>query len=72
YRNMHHEGKGINPHEVDGETIIEIWKYPVVSRPDSSPEWVDRLSLALSLRADEDPRVEEEVEQMINNFQWLD
>lgn len=72
YRNLHNEGKVINPNEFDGETIIEIWKYPVVSRPDSSPEWVDRLSLALSLRADEDPRVEEEVEQMINNFQWLD
>lgn len=72
YREINSEGKVINPNEFDGETIIEIWKYPVVSRLESSPEWVDRLSLALSLRADEDPRVEEEIEQMINNFKWKD
>lgn len=72
YRQIFREGKVINPNEFDGETIIEIWKYPAVSRPEVSPEWVDRLSLALSLRADEDPRVEEEVEKMINYFQWLD
>ena len=72
YREINSEGKVINPNEFDGETIIEIWKYPVVSRLESSPEWVDRLSLALSLRADEDPRVEEEIERMIKNFKWKD
>lgn len=72
YRDAYSEGKVINPNEFDGETIIEIWKYPVVSRLKSSPEWVDKLSLALSLREDEDPRVEEEVEHMIDNFQWKD
>lgn len=70
YRNLHSEGEVINPNEFDGEIIIEVWKYPVVARLKTFPEWVDKLSLALSLRADQDPRVEEEVEQMIENFQW--
>lgn len=70
YRYIRCEGKVINPNEFDGEIMIEIWKYPAVTRLNSFPEWVDKLSLALSLRADEDPRVEEEVEQMIENFQW--
>lgn len=72
YRDAYSEGKVINPNEFDGETIIEIWKYPVVSRLKSSPEWVDKLSLALSLVEDEDPRVEEEVEHLIDYFQWKD
>lgn len=72
YRDAYGEGEVINPNEFDGETIIEIWKYPVVARLKSAPECVDKLSLALSLREDDDPRVEEEVEQMINNFQWKD
>lgn len=70
YRDLHNTGNIIDPNEFDGDTIIEIWKYPVVSRLNFSPEWVDKLSLALSLKEDEDPRVEEEVEQMINRFQW--
>lgn len=70
YRCLYSEGNVINPNEFDGEAIIEIWKYPVVSRLQSSTEWVDKLSLALSLREEEDPRVQEEVEQMINKFQW--
>jgi hypothetical protein len=70
YRDIRSEGKVINPNEFDGEIIIEIWKYPIVARLNSFPEYVDKLSLALSLRADEDPRVEEEVEQIIENFQW--
>lgn len=72
YRDIYNQGKVINPNEFDGEIIIEIWKYPVVARLNSFPEWVDKLSLALSLRTDEDPRVEEEVEQIIESFQWKD
>lgn len=62
----------INPNEFDGNIIIEIWKYPPVSRKGDSPIYVDRLSLALSLRHDEDPRVEEEVEQLIKQVKWSD
>lgn len=72
YRDFNNDGHLINPNEFDGETIIEVWKYPIVSRLNSSPEWVDKLSLALSLREDDDPRVEEEVDNMINKFQWKD
>lgn len=70
YRENNGEGLMINPNEFDGDTVIEVWKYPIVSRKDESPEWVDQLSLVLSLRKDEDPRVEEETEQIINNFKW--
>ena len=35
-------------------------------------EWVDKLSLAISLREDEDPRVEGEVERLINEIEWND
>jgi len=33
---------------------------------------VDRLSLAISLREDTDPRVENEVERLINDIEWKD
>lgn len=59
-----------NPNEYDGEIIIEVWKYPPVSAMSKPSEYVDRLSLALTLKYDEDPRVENEVERMINEIQW--
>ena len=45
---------------------IEIWKY----LPLSTTGFVDKLSLYLSLREDNDPRVEKELETMINDIQW--
>lgn len=39
---------------------------------DSVPEWVDRLSVVLSLKDDPDPRVEGEVERIINEMEWKD
>ena len=38
----------------------------------SENEWVDRLSLAISLRDDADPRVEGEIERLINEIEWKD
>lgn len=70
YRVLLKEDKIENPNEYDGETIIEIWKYPPVVEKGQSALYVDRLSLALSLKNDEDPRVENEVERMINEMQW--
>lgn len=35
-------------------------------------EWVDKLSLAISLRDDDDPRVEGEIERLINELKWKD
>lgn len=70
FKEMDTDGSVINPNEFDGNIIIEIWKYPPVCRKGDSEIYVDRLSLALSLRHDEDPRVEEEVEQLIKK--WSD
>ena len=56
----------------DGRVIIEVWKYPAVGHINENRPKVDRLSLALSLKTDEDPRVEKEVERMIKEIQWKD
>lgn len=72
FKEINSEGKLVNPNELDGEIIIELWKYHPVNRKGECCRWVDSLSLALSLREDDDPRVEEEVKQMIDNIQWLD
>ncbi len=56
----------------DGNYIIEVWKYPVVSKMGDKSQWVDRLSLVLSLRDDDDPRVEKEVERIISEQKWKD
>lgn len=45
---------------------VEIWKYP----PIAEEGYVDKLSLFLSLKDDKDPRVEKELETMINNMPW--
>lgn len=59
-----------NPNVFDGNILIEVWKYPPVAKLGETPVWVDRLSLALSLKDDDDPRVEGEVERMINEMKW--
>lgn len=61
-----------NMNEFDGNVMIEVWKYPVVSIIGSDNEWVDKLSLAISLREDDDPRVEGEVERLIHEIEWKD
>jgi hypothetical protein len=61
-----------NMNEYDGDVMIEAWKYPIVSNRDDNNEWVDKLSLAISLREDNDPRVEGEVERLINEIEWKD
>ena len=62
----------VRPNEFDGNIIIEAWKYPPVTNIGTETEWVDRLSLAISLREDADPRVEGEVERLINEIEWKD
>lgn len=62
----------VRPNEFDGNIIIEAWKYPPVTATGVKAEWVDKLSLAISLREDEDPRVEGEVERLINETEWKD
>ncbi len=62
----------IRPNEYDGNVIIEAWKYPPVASVNTKTEWVDKLSLAISLRDDSDPRVEGELERLINDIAWKD
>ena len=62
----------LNMNEFDGKVMIEVWKYPVVSSPGQTSEWVDKLSLVISLRDDPDARVEGEVERVINEIEWKD
>lgn len=62
----------VRPNEFDGNIIIEAWKYPPVTAIGVKAEWVDKLSLAISLCEDEDPRVEGEVERLINETEWKD
>ena len=71
-RNFKASGVIVRPNEFDGNIIIEAWKYPPVTSIGTKAEWVDRLSLAISLREDTDPRVEGEVERLINEIEWND
>ena len=69
-REFKSSGALVRPNEFDGNFIIEAWKYPPVTAIGTKAEWVDRLSLAISLSKDEDPRVEGEVERLINEIEW--
>ena len=71
-RDLRASGALVCPNEYDGNIIIEAWKYPPVISMGTEAEWVDRLSLAISLRDDSDPRVEGEVERLMNDIQWKD
>ena len=53
---------GLN--KMDGNAKIEIWEYP----PICSKNVVDKLSLYMTLKDDSDPRVENELEIMINEL----
>lgn len=45
---------------------IEVWKYP----PITESAYADKLSLYLTLKDDNDPRVQKELETMINEMPW--
>ena len=62
----------VRPNRYDGNIIIEGWKYPPVCKLGEKCEYVDKLSLALSLQDDHDARVEGEVERIINDMKWMD
>ena len=59
-KNVKVEGK--NP--IEGAVKVEVWKYP----PIVSDGYVDRLSLSLILKDDKDPRVEKELDQMLEDI----
>ena len=55
----------VNVNLIEGDCCVEIWQYPPIS---TDEHYVDKLSLALSLQDDHDPRVEKEVEQLIEKL----
>ena len=72
YRTLKDTGILENPNAYDGNIIIEVWKYPAIGSNNENVQWVDRLSLAITLAKDNDPRIEKEVERMINDIEWKD
>ncbi len=61
-----------NENQFDGSVMIEIWKYPIISKLHNSNQFVDRLSLVLSLKEENDARIEKETERIINEIKWTD
>lgn len=66
FKRAKNAGKLPDLNKIEGCTRIEVWKYPPVVQ--TGQHTVDRLSLALSLREDKDPRVEKEIELMIKKL----
>ena len=58
-------GDFVNVNPIEGDFCVEIWQYPPIP---TDEEYVDKLSLALSLQDDHDPRVEKEVELIIEKM----
>lgn len=59
------EGDFQNINTIEGDCGIEVWHYPPIP---NNGHYVDVLSLALSLQDDHDPRVEKEVETIIEKL----
>ena len=55
--------------EIEGLYKIEIWKYPT-SMPNQENGFVNKLSLFLSMKNEPDPRIEKELEIMIEEMKW--
>jgi len=53
-----------NLNRIEGNIKIEVWKY----LPISKDGFVDKLSLYLTLKEDKDPRIEKELELMIDKL----
>lgn len=70
FRKLKSEEAFVNLNPFDGQMIVEVWKYPPIKQIEASENCVDKLSLTLSLANDDDPRVEQEVEYLIENMKW--
>ena len=53
-----------------GDNTIEVWRYNPYLLSDN--EFVDKLSLYFLLKNNSDARIQRELEQMINQIQWLE
>ena len=60
--------EGLKVDDMEGKHCIEVWIYHPRMFPDT--EYVDKLSLYLSLRHDTDARVEGELEYIIKTIKW--
>lgn len=67
FKKMKAQGELYNLNQLEGDIKLEIWKYPPISCT-KHPLIVDKLSLYLTLKEDPDPRVEKELEQMMNEL----
>ena len=63
YKDLQHNSIFVNQNDVEGNICIEIWNYPPLHQ-----YYADPLSLYLTLRDDRDPRIEKELELMINKL----
>ena len=64
WKNINGDGF-LNVNPIEGDCRVEIWQYQPIP---TSEQFVDKLSLALSLQDDHDPRVEKEVELMVEKL----
>ena len=72
YNGLNSQGTFVRQNLYDGNYMIEVWKYQPIIQFEDDKAYVDKLSLVLSLKADEDPRVEGEVEYIIERMVWKD
>lgn len=70
YKALQRSDSMVHCNEFDGPIRIEVWKYPPVSKAAEPVSWADPLSVIVSLRDDHDPRVEGEVEYLIDRMIW--
>lgn len=56
--------------EIEGLYRVEVWKYPVTIPYQMNGGIVDKLSLYLSMKDDPDPRIEKELEIMMEELKW--
>ena len=72
YSSLNSQGAFVRQNLYDGNYMIEVWKYQPIIQFEDDKAYVDKLSLVLSLKADEDPRVEGELEYIIERMVWKD
>ena len=56
--------------EIEGNYKIEIWKYPAFMPDQPDHKIVDKLSLYLSMKNEQDARVEKELDILIEDMPW--
>ena len=62
--------KNLETDKYAGDNTIEVWRYNPYLLSDNG--FVDKLSLYLLFKNDADERIQSELEQMINEIQWLE